>query len=66
MQQERLECKWWQLQHRGSMWSGAGRGPFPRPCPALLPPQSHNSVSATMCCLAEWPFLDVAWPVPFS
>lgn len=26
----------------------------------------HNSVSATTCCLVEWPFLEVAWPVPFS
>lgn len=34
-------------------------GPVPRQL-------SHNSVSATTCCLAEWPFLDVAWPVPFS
>lgn len=41
-------------------------GPFPRRCPASPTQQSHNSVSATACCLAEWPFLDVACPVPFS
>lgn len=38
-------------------------GLLPQPRPTQ---PSHSSVSATMGCLAEWPFLEVAWPVPFS
>ena len=42
-------------------------GLLPRIPPGLAPPQPrHSSVSATTRCLAEWPFLEVAWPVPFS
>lgn len=48
--------EWGSLQ----AWLGEGRA-FSSPCPLA----SHSSVSAT-CCLAEWPFLDVAWLVPFS
>lgn len=48
--------------------SGRTQGGPPSPDIAPHGPTrpSHNSVSATVCCLDEWPFLDVAWPVPFS
>lgn len=66
VQWQRVEGKGWHLQQGGHLWPDAGRAPFPD-IAQLCPTQpSHNSVSATMCCLAEWPFLDVAWPVPFS
>lgn len=40
--------------------------PLPGYHPVLPTQPGHSSVSATTCCLAEWPFLEVAWPVPFS
>lgn len=52
---------------KGYKGTSGRAGPLPADiAPPCTAPPSHNSVSATVCCLDEWPFLDVAWPVPFS
>lgn len=66
MQRERTEQKGGTFRVEAACSQMEEEAPSPalaQPCPTQ---PSHNSVSATTCCLAEWPFLEVAWPVPFS